>query len=427
MHKLINSKRDPVVISAWGAVTPLGSEFGEIATALRDGQSGIKKIEKFDCSTFVTEHAGVPIEGNEKIRWPGAKHRSAEILYADLASKRLKGHCQFPKGIYSDEKIGCLLGVDEPAGDIELCVSMKKRQLENPTKARLLQEMNNIYRLKDCFNLVPTGALESVSSNISFEGISSTHVGLCSASLQAIGRGMQEIKAGRIDAAIVGGVSGKVNPINLARLELMDVISTDIHRDSTARSRPFDKARSGFVPAEGAVLFMIERASSVRARGDKPLLELRGYGSSMGAEHIVAPHRESLEMRLAMQRAINSSGIDNDQIQLVNAHATSTILNDFHESRAINDVLGFRDDLLVTGNKSLHGHLIAAAGAMEVLNTLISLNSGFIPGTINCDDKDSRCEVNIVKNTINKAVDYVLKNSFGMGGLAASMVLGRIN
>jgi 3-oxoacyl-[acyl-carrier-protein] synthase II len=249
-------------------------------------------------------------------------------------------------------------------------------------------------------------------------------VGLCSASLQAIGMGMQAIHSGQLDAVIVGGISGKVNPINLARLELMDVISTDLNLDPTKRSRPFDQKRSGFVLAEGAVLFVIEKRNNILQRGDKPLLNLLGYGASLGAEHIVAPHQNSLEMRLAMQRALDSARMSALEVDLINVHGTSTVLNDLHESQAINSVFG-NDEVSVTANKSLHGHLIAAAGAMEVLNTLISTQEGFIPGSINCDHQDRQCKINLIKNTINETPNFILKNSFGMGGLAASMLLGR--
>ena len=224
---------------------------------------------------------------------------------------------------------------------------------------------------------------------------------------------------------IVGGISGKVNPINLARLELMDVISTDLSLKPEQRSRPFDKRRSGFVLAEGAVLFLIEKESRVLARQAQPLLKLLGYGASLGAEHIVAPHHNSLEMKLAMKRALESSALSQNDIDLINVHGTSTILNDQHESKAILEIFENNVSVPVTANKSLHGHLIAAAGAMEILNTLIALNENFIPGTINCDEQDETCSINLIRKTQFKKINRVLKNSFGMGGLAASMVLER--
>ena len=154
------------------------------------------------------------------------------------------------------------------------------------------------------------------------------------------------------------------------------------------------------------------------------LLELVGYGTSTNASHIVKPALDSREMKLSMTRALASAGLCARNISMVNAHGTSTILNDLHESAAICAVLG--EQVPVTANKSLHGHMIAAAGAMETLNTLISLRSGFIPGTINLESKDRNCRANVRPFTEPRTVDYCLKNSFGMGGLAASMIFKRV-
>lgn len=416
--------KENIVISAFGAVTPLGSTYDAICDALKKGISGIKSIEKFNCETFTTQHAGVPDEGNELVRWPSNRPRFAELVYAEMAAKHLLAHPNFPKSLYNANRIGCIVGVDEQAADVQLCLKMKADKKIEPSNNQLLDKMVRHFKINDCLNLEPSSVLSAIYKMIPFSGFSTTHVGLCSASLQAIGMGMQAIQHGKCDAMIVGGISGKVNPINLARLELMDVISTDLSLKPEQRSRPFDKRRSGFVLAEGAVLFLIEKESDVIARGDKPLLRLLGYGASLGAEHIVAPHHDSLEMKLAMRRALENSRLTSSDIDLINVHGTSTILNDHYESKAISDV--FDNKLVpVTANKSLHGHLIAAAGAMEVLNTLIALNEEFIPGSINCDEQDENCAVNLIKKTQFQKINRVLKNSFGMGGLAASMVLER--
>ena len=155
-------------------------------------------------------------------------------------------------------------------------------------------------------------------------------------------------------------------------------------------------------------------------------MSLLGYGSSLAAQHIVTPHLESLEMELCMKRALADAGMVPSQIDLVNAHGTSTVLNDLHESKAIHSVFGENAKFVkVTANKSLHGHLIAAAGAMEVLNTLVTINEKCVPGTINLDEQDSRCQLNVVRKTEAADINVVLKNSFGMGGLAASVILGK--
>lgn len=414
---------DKVSITAFGAVTPLGSNYSDIAKSLKEGRSGIKKIDKFNCATFITQHAGVPNEGNELVRWPSSRPRFAERVYADLAATNLYQHPQFPKTDYQKQRLGCIIGVDEPAVDVQLCLKMKAEGRQGDPTADLLDKMIRYFKLNDCLNLEPSSVLSTIHKKIPFSGFSLSHMGLCSASLQAIGMGMQALQTNLLDAVIVGGVSGKVNPINLARLELMGVISTDTNFSPEQRSRPFDKRRSGFVLAEGAILFLLEKEKNVLARRDQPLLNILGYGSSLGAEHIIAPHTQSLEMKLAMQRALENAQIVPERIELINVHGTSTVLNDIHESEAISSIFSTNPNCNVTANKSLHGHLIAAAGAMEVLNTLISCQEGFIPGSINCQEQDEKCSINLLKERKIARPSLILKNSFGMGGLAASIVL----
>lgn len=422
-----NIKESPSVqMSAFGCVTPIGSTYQEILHNLSSGTSGIKENYKYDCSNFVTKHAGIPDEGNEKIRWPSKKRVPVgEFFYAELAAQRLKKHPLFPKNYYSEARIGCIVGVDEPAVDMQLCCEayFKSQEANRPAKD-LLEET---FRVNDLLNLSAAQILSVIHKKIPFSGVSMCHLGLCSASLQAIGIGFKAIQSGQVDTVIVGGASGKVNPLNHARLELIGAISVDVNKDPITRSRPFDIKRSGFVLGEGAIFFLLEKSTALEERGQQGVLEILGYGSSLSGQHIITPHTQSLEMKLAMERAINDAGVELSEIDLINAHGTSTQLNDLHESMAINMV--FKEqakDILVTANKSLHGHLIAAAGAMEVLNTYISLNEGFIPGTINLDAQDPDCDVNVVKSTIKRPVKKVLKNSFGMGGLAASLILSKV-
>lgn len=420
-----NKVLDSVLITAFGAVTPIGSQYEEIEKSLKFGLSGIKKNEKFNCESYITEHAGIPDEGNAHIRWPNNNRITGEMFYADLSAERLKAHPAFPHHYYDSERIGCIIGVDEPAIDIQLALKINKNTKSNSQEECRIKHFIDTLRLSDCFNFEPSMVLNKIYKNIPFGGYSMCHVGLCSASLQAIGMGMNAIQNDLADAMIVGGVSGKVTPINLARLEKMDVISTDTNLLPEERSRPFDSKRSGFMLAEGAILFMLEKSSNVKRRGAKGLLEVSGYGSSLGAQHIVIPHKDSLEMELSMRRAINDAGLTENDIDHINAHGTSTVLNDLHESLAINRIFSDNKKITVTANKSLHGHLIAAAGAMEVLNVLVYVNQGFIPATTNLYSQDPQCVLNVVKKIKEQKINTVLKNSFGMGGLAASLVLKR--
>ncbi len=412
-----------VVITAFGCCTPIGSSYQTIKDALISGVSGVRKILKYDTSGFRSQFAGVPIEGNERIKW-STKGSSiiGDIFYTHLAVNNLKKHPGFPHGEYDPHRIGCFIGADEPVPDMQQTINLIYDLVKNQNGGLNKEEIiERHFRISDFFNYDPTVTLNKIAKVIPFTGPAVCHLGLCSASLQAIGIGYESIRNGRIDAAVVGGVSAKITQEHYLGLEASDVISTDNTISPEKRSRPFDLWRSGYIPAEGSVLFMLERRSQVEKRGNREsLLEILGYGSSQNAYHVVKPDEESREMILSMTRAIKDANIKPEEIDLVNAHGTSTILNDIHESIAINTVLGKK--VRVTANKSIHGHMIAAAGAMETLNTLISCRDKFIPGSINVERQDPKCPINLITKTVWEQPKIVLKNSFGMGGLAASII-----
>ncbi|GFE51609.1 3-oxoacyl-[acyl-carrier-protein] synthase 2 [Roseobacter cerasinus] len=415
-----------VFVTAYGASTPLGATGDEITTALRDGCSGIRAIEKYDTASFRSKYAGVPEEGNAAIRWPSDARRCGDLFYTDLAMQRLIASMSDAGSVDDMERVGVFLGVDEPVLDIcqtlDFATSLRPDPV-GPGYENLDEAIETHFRLTDFLTFDPSNALRRIHRVLPFRGPGMIHTGLCSASLQSLGAAFQSIRSGRIDRAIVGGVSAKVTPEHYIGLEAVDVIATDDRLQPDCLSRPFDSRRSGYVPAEGAILFLLESAEAARARQADPLMEVSGYGSALNANHVVKPHPTSEEMVAAMCRALKDADIAPEHIGLVNAHGTSTQLNDKHEADAINRVLPHR--VPVTANKSLHGHLIAAAGAMETLNTLLSFQAGIIPGTRNLDDRDAACDVDAVPETRDAQVDHCLKNSFGMGGLAASVVLSR--
>jgi 3-oxoacyl-[acyl-carrier-protein] synthase II len=424
---MAQNERSAVCVSAVGAVTPLGESFDDIAEALYASTSGIRKIVKFNVENFKTKWAGVPEYGSSLIRWPRASNspltRPGELLYAERAAAHLLREAN-PLAWYEPNRIGCVLGVDEPALDIQRCVEF----LEKPTtrledRKTFARQASEYFRLSELLDSDETSALRVVHKLIPFAGYTRCHVGLCSASLQAIGMGLRAIQDHRADAVIVGGVSGKVTPTNVARLEAVGAVCVDPKLTGPQRSRPFDARRSGFVPAEGAVFFLLEREDAVLRRGGNVYGRVLGYGSSMGAQHIVAPHSEEQEMRLSMTRALNDADKTPDEIDCINAHGSSTKLNDAHEARALTALFFGWADPLVTATKSQHGHLIAAAGAMEVLCALISFDKDFVPAILNLENPEPAMGLPLVERSMFRQIQRVLKNSFGMGGLAASIVL----
>lgn len=415
-------------ITSYGSVTPMGNDLQEIYDNFINNLSGITQIKKFNNDYFNTHDAGIPKEGNETICWPKkSRFRNGELFYANLASKDLAKKLRL-SDYYSLKQIGCIVGVDVPSIDIEDCINFSHKAFKEQDRLSLINAAVEHFKANDLLDMETVSVMKAIHNNSPFSGLSFTHLGLCCASTQSIGLSMRLISKGIIDAAICGGVSAKVTPFNLARLEAMDVISTDQNFLGIHRSRPFDRLRSGFVLAEGAIIFTIEKLSKVLSRGQQPLAYLLGYGGSLCAQHIVMPHQEELEMKLSMKRAIENSGLNIDDIDCINTHGTSTIQNDYHEAQAIKEVFGDNNpDIVAT--KSYHGHLIAAAGAMEILGIIVSFKKDFLPKILNCDEVDPTLPAgfSLVRDHKYNPLKYVLKNSFGMGGGAASLILGNPN
>ena len=427
-----------VVITSFGCVTPIGSSYDTIHKALREGLSGIRKIEKYNTKSLYLKYAGIPFEGNKSIQWPrkGKKFSSGDIFYINIAAKKLLKNPTFALKHYNPKNIGCFLGQDAPEIDFEhllyntIDVIKEKIQFNR-------EDLNNKYFVENVImsrfpyrsimNTKPISVMNKLSSIIPFSGFSFGNNGLCSASLHAIGAAYNNIKSGRLKAAIAGGITAKVAIGYHTCIEANRIFAIkekeEIQEDEL--SRPFDKFRCGYVPGEGAVLFFLEDYEAVKKRNDEALIEIISYGSSLNAYHIVKPEEHSHEIISCMTRALKNACLSPENIDLVNAHGTSTILNDYHESKAINKIFG--DKILVTANKSIHGHMNSAAGSMEILNSIISNREGFIPATLNTKDLDPKCEINLVRENLDYKPRYIMKNSFGMGGLASSIILKNLH
>jgi 3-oxoacyl-[acyl-carrier-protein] synthase II len=248
----------------------------------------------------------------------------------------------------------------------------------------------------------------------------------CASSTHAIGYAFADVALGRVKACITGGVESTITPIGVSGFNAMKALST--RNDEPAKaSRPFDAQRSGFVIGEGAGFLLLEELEHAKARGARIYGEVIGYGASDDAYHIAAPEESGTGMAQAMQAALREAGIAPEDVDFINAHGTSTKLNDKTETRALKTVFGDHAYRMpITANKSMIGHLLGAAGGAEAVFTLMSLATGVIPPTINYEEPDPDCDLDYTPNTAREVpVTVGMSNSFGFGGTNASLLFRR--
>ena len=264
-----------------------------------------------------------------------------------------------------------------------------------------------------------------ISMEYGFGGPNMAIVTACATSNHSIGEAWRMIKFGDADAFLCGGAEATILPMGLSGFSNMRALSTRNDEPERA-SRPFDKGRDGFVMGEGAGVLMIEEYEHAKARGAEIYAELVGYGSSGDAYHMTAPHPEGSGARRCMEMALRHAGMNADEVSYVNAHGTSTPVGDVAETKAIKKTFGAyaNDGLLVSSTKSMTGHLLGAAGGVEIAACLMAIKEGVVPPTINLEDPEDECDLDYVANEAREvAITSALSNSFGFGGHNASLLV----
>ncbi len=273
--------------------------------------------------------------------------------------------------------------------------------------------------------LISNMAPGQISIAIGAKGPNIVTTTACASGIHAIGTAFSEILLGRMQRVISGGVESTITPLGVSGFTALKALSTHYNDEPTAASRPFDAKRDGFVIGEGAGLLLLETLDEARNRGAKIYAEIVGYGASGDAYHMTAPYESGEGMASAMQRAIRDAGIHPEQIGHINAHATSTQLNDSTETKAIK--LAFGDhakNIGISATKSMTGHLLGAAGGIETVFTALALEKGILPGTINLENPDPACDLDYLPGGSEKReCEYAMCNSFGFGGTNASIIL----
>ncbi len=407
-----------VVVTGIGLVTPLAIGTEETWQAVLAGKSGIAPITHFDHTAFATHFAG-EVKAFDPTRWVTsreAKTIDPFILYALAgAALAVQDSGLEIKGELA-ERVGCFVGAG--LGGVTT--------IENA--CRTLAEKGPRYGISPFF--VPMIIVNLAPGQISIrhgaKGPNFSHVSACSTGAHAIGDAFRVIQRGDADAMICGGTEATVTPLGVGGFNSMRALSTR-NDDPQRASRPFDNDRDGFVIAEGSGIVVIEELEHAKARGAKIYAEIKGYAANADAHHITAPAPEGEGAQRCMKLALKDAGLTPAQIGYINAHGTSTKMNDVNETIAIKKVFGdAARKVMVSSTKSMTGHMLGAAGGVETAFCALALSRGVIPPTINYTTPDPECDLDYVPNTAREVrVDHVITNSFGFGGTNACLVLSR--
>jgi len=402
-----------VVVTGLGAISPIGNDRHATWQAAREGRSGIDHIELFDASPLPVRIAGEVkgFDAAEALGRKEARRSSRAIQYAMVAAREAAADSGLDIPAESEEVGVCLAsgvgGLEVLERSVVTLINEGPRRVSPFTVPAMIADM-------------PAGM---VSIDLGAKGPNFAVVSACASGAHAIGEGAEWIRRGDAVAVIAGGTEGAVTPIGIATFAAMQALSTRNDEPQRA-SRPFDKGRDGFVMAEGAAVMVLEELSHAQARGATIYAEVAGYGATADASHITQPDGNGDGARRCMARALQRAGIEPSEIGYINAHGTSTSLNDVAETRAIRSVFGDAADAIpVSSTKSMTGHLLGAAGALEGFFSVMAIHDQYLPPTINLDEPDPECDLDYVPHVGRAASPrYVLSTSFGFGGHNACLV-----
>ena len=406
-----------VVVTGLGAITPLGVGVEKSWQALCQGKSGIDTITRFDASNFKTRIAG-EVRDFDPLDFMERKlvRRSDRFIHFALAAARM-----------AMEDAGLTIS-PESAGRVGVSIGTALGGVGSLEKNQQLVLEGAARQVSPFF--VPSLLANMASGYVAIEfgasGPNKCPVTACASGTHAIGDAFKVIQWGEADVMIAGGTEAGITPIMFAGMDAERVMST--RNDSPQKaSRPFEKDRDGFVTGEGSGVMILEEMEFALERGARIYAEVRGYSASCDAYHITAPDPKGEGAAHCMRMALRDAGISVDGIDYINAHGTSTVLNDLAETRAIESVFqGHARGIPISANKSMTGHLWGAAGAVEAVFSVLTINRGILPPTINYETSDPNCALDYVPNVAREArVRTALSNSFGFGGTNGSLILSQ--
>lgn len=406
--------KNRVVITGMGAVTPLGKDVASYWDGIKQGKCGIDHIKSFDTENFKVKIAGEVKDFNpsEAVGRKEAKRLDRFAQFAVAAAKEALSDSGLDMNDIDATRAGAIIG--SGIGGLST-IEEQQTKLMNSGPDRV----SPLFIPMAISNM----AAGNVAITIGLKGICSCVVTACAAGTNAIGDAFKLIQHGEQDIVFAGGSEASVTPLAIAGFTSMTALSTS--EDPSHASIPFDKNRDGFVMGEGAGVLVLESLEHAKKRNAKIYAEIVGYGYSSDAYHITSPDPSGDGGTRSMQKAVDDAGVDPSQIDYVNAHGTSTPYNDKIETAAIKRVFGDHSkDMVVNSTKSMIGHLLGAAGAVEAIASALSLKEGFVHATLGLTEEDPECDLDYVKGEgRNMDIKYALSNSLGFGGHNASILL----
>lgn len=410
--------RKRVVVTGLGMVSPLANNVGDTWAAILQGKSGAAPIESFDASSFSTRFSA------------SVKNFDITPYMTEKDARKIDPFIQYGMvaGIQAVEDSG-LKVTDENASRIGCVIGSGIGGLGSIENTAMLIKERGPRRVSPFF--VPGAIINMIAGNLSikygFKGANLAVTTACTTGTHSIGLAAREIMYGTADAMIAGGAEMATTPVGIGGFAAARALSTR-NDNPQAASRPWDKGRDGFVLGDGAGVVVLEEYEHALARGAKIYAELVGFGTSADAFHMTSPPEDGAGAAASMEAALRDGAINPDEVGYINAHGTSTHAGDLAECNAVKRVFGAHaDGLAVSSTKSMVGHLLGAAGAVEAIFTVLSLRDQVAPPTINLDEPDEGCDLNFVPHTAQeRTIKVALSNSFGFGGTNGTLVFRQI-
>lgn len=407
-----------VVVTGVGAVSSLGTGVDKNWSALTAGQSGIDLITRFDASELPAQIAGEvkDFEPTDFIDKKEIKKMDLFIQYALAAADMAMTDSGLQITEENAERVGVLVG----SGLGGLPAIEKYHDVLNKSGYK---RVSPFFIPMLIINLAPG----QISIRYGAKGPNLSSVSACATGTHSIGDAYHMIKRGDVDAMIAGGTESTITPLGVSGFCVMKALSTR-NDDPKAASRPFDKDRDGFVMGEGAGIVILEEYESAVKRGAKIYAEVCGYGLTSDAHHLTAPAPEGEGAARCMKMAMNGAGVNPEEVDYINAHGTSTPFNDMFETMAIKTALGdHAKKVMVSSTKSMTGHGLGAAGALEAVYCVKAIETGVVPPTINLNEPSPECDLDYVPNTARDAVvNVAMSNSLGFGGTNATLLFKKV-